>query len=505
MSSQSRADRGLSNNIPSAPSVSIALRFAPRCRLGCRAALLAVLATAALVTVTAQARASFQIGLQDPAFDGNATLQQAAAGYGLLRSIGGSYVRLNAYWSAIAPAEPPTASAAENPANPTYDWTALDQAVRRASDQHVHVLLLLVAAPAWAQGPGHPSADEAAAGAWNPNPTLFGEFARAVAARYSGRFGDPLRPGRDLPRVSAFEIWNEENLPLYLAGPNLVEEYRSLLNAGYTAIKSVRRDDRVAVGGLAPAADLPHSVSPLGFAYGLLCLRQAGKRLVRTRGCHPARFDAMAHHPYSLAVTPTDPGAAFGDILVADMAKLRTLLDAARRLRTITPGPHPLWITEWGWITNPPDAKVGDSYTAAARYIDYSMYEMWRAGTSLVIWQGIRDETPAYLAGGGLETPGGRPKPSLQAFAFPFVAVARGRSGLAWGRVPSGRRARVAIQVRHEGGWRRVASVPTEGAGVFSARLPIVQGATYRAVAPGGHVSLAYNAVPIPARATHRF
>jgi hypothetical protein len=474
-------------------------------RFARRRALLIFAAVGALALLPRQARADFQLGIQDPAFDGAASAQQAAAGYAVLRSVGGSYVRVNAYWSAVAPTEPASAAAAENPANPGYDWTALDQAVRRAAVRHVHVLLMLAAAPVWAQGPGHPSAGEVAAGAWDPNPTRFGQFARAVAARYSGSFGDPLRPGRDLPRVSDYEIWNEENAPLALAAPKPVAEYRSLLNAGYSAIKSVHADDRVALGGLSPVANLPRSVAPLPFASDLLCLRHAGNRLVRAAGCRPAHFDAIADHPYTLAVTPTDPGARFGDILVADVGKLRQLLNVARRLRTIGPEPHPLWITEWEWLTNPPDTELGDPYAAAARYIAYSMYEMWRARASLIIWQGIHDETPNYLAGAGLETPGGRPKPSLRAFAFPFVAVDQGEHGLTWGRVPSARRGRVTIQLRRGGRWRPAGSARADGDGVFSVRLTVVRGVSYRAVAAGGQVSLPYLAVPIPPQATHHF
>src|SRR5581483_4499237 len=111
---------------------------------------------------------------------------------------------------------------------------ALDEGVRRAAARHVHVLLLLTAAPFWAQGPGHPTPSEVATGAWEPKPT-----------RYSGRFGDPLRPGHDLPRVVDYEVWNEENVPLDLAGPNPVQQYRALLNAGYGAIKSVSGNDQI--------------------------------------------------------------------------------------------------------------------------------------------------------------------------------------------------------------------------------------------------------------------
>ncbi len=44
--------------------------------------------------------------------------------------------------------------------------------------------------------------------------------------------------------------------------PNLVTEYRSLLNAAYAPIKSVSRSDIVAIGGLAPVSFIKQSRSP---------------------------------------------------------------------------------------------------------------------------------------------------------------------------------------------------------------------------------------------------
>jgi hypothetical protein len=464
--------------------------------------LLALLPLLALLAVPAAARASFQVGLQDPSFDGTASAQQSAAGYSVMSAVGGSVVRLNTFWSDIAPNRP--ASPAD-PADPAYQWAALDTAVRTAAAHHLTPLLTLSTAPTWAQGPNRPKSGDLGIGAWDPSAAALGSFARAVATRYDGRFPDPLTPGQTLPRVRYLEVWNEENLPLFLGAPHLIAEYRSMLTDAYRAIKAVEPSDQVVMGGLAPVSYKPGvTVSPLKFAAELLCLKRTGTRFSRTAHCVAAPFDIFAEHPYSLAVTPTQPAGSYDDVLVADVHKLRDLLNAASRLHTVAHGPHPLWFTEWGWVTKPPDSQAGDSFAIAARYVAYSMYEMWRAGGSLVIWQAIHDGGSGQLAGAGLETQSGRVKPSLKAFGFPFIAsVSHGR-GLAWGRVPAGARVRVAIQRRSGRTWHTVAHATTGADGVFTAHFGASGNATFRAVGPSV-TSLPYDSRPIPARRTHLF
>ena len=72
---------------------------------------------------------------------------------------------------------------------------------------------------------------------------------------------------------------------------------------------------------------------------------------------------------------------------------------------------------------------------------------MWRAGVGLVTWFQLRDDplsrTP-YQSGlwfrGGDALASDRPKRSLTAFRFPFVAF-RSRNGVSiWGRAPGGAR-----------------------------------------------------------------
>jgi hypothetical protein len=337
-------------------------------------------------------------------------------------------------------------------------------------------------------------------------------FARAAAKRYSGSFADPLHPGADLPRVKDWEIWNEENLPWYLAAPHPIDEYRALLNAGYSAIKTVHSDNTIVMGGLAPVSFLPpRSVSPLKFAAELMCLRRVGTKFVRGASCPTrARFDIFADHPYSLASTPTKHAYRYDDVLVGDMGKIAAIVRAADTLRTILPDTgHKVWVTEFGWFTNPPNKAVGDSPATAARYVAYSMYEMWRAGVSLVSWFTLQDYPPAdydqptITPGGGLETNSGRAKPMMSAFGFPMIAAVARHRGFVWGRAPEMRSVRVVVQRSVDHRWVRLATVRTASDGVFLVEFSAKDNGLHRAAVVRGPVSLAYNSTPIPPKRIH--
>ncbi len=44
------------------------------------------------------------------------------------------------------------------------------------------------------------------------------------------------------------------------------------------------------------------------------------------------------------------------------MGKVSAVVRAADRLRTVGgAGHHGIWVTEWGWFTNPPNRCVGDA------------------------------------------------------------------------------------------------------------------------------------------------
>jgi hypothetical protein len=64
-----------------------------------------------------------------------------------------------------------------------------------------------------------------------------------------------------------------------------------------------------------------------------------------------------------------------------------------------------------------------------------------------------------------------RPKPSLTAFRFPFVAYRTGARVLVWGRTPAGRRGTVVVEQRVGRTWRRLAALATDRYGIFTASL----------------------------------
>ncbi len=473
---------------------------------GARSIVVLLAAFFALAVSPVHAQAQFQMGLQDPGFEADGTAAQTRAAYSGMDTIDGSVVRVAVLWAKVAPGGDATPRGFQpaNPADPRYRWAALDTTVRSAAAHHLRVMFQILDAPTWAQGPSPPKPD-VSPGAWDPDPIRLAAFLHAAAVRYSGTYPDPLRPGATLPRVNYWEPWNEPNIPGYFSAPHPVNAYRTLLNRAYGVLKAVHPDNVVVLGGLAPVSSVPGSIPPLDFGADLLCLHRAGSGFRPNRSCpHRTDFDAFGIHPYSLAATPTLRAYKVGDVLVADMGEVGALVRAANRWHTATPNiHHQIWVTEFAWPTNPPDRELGDSNSAAARYVAYSMYEFWRSGVSLVIWQTVLDTPADGIPGTGLFFRSGKPKLTLQAFAFPVVASVHSGHAYVWGRAPVSQPVLVLVQHAVGRGWHTFARVRTAADGVFSARTTATGNGLYRAQVVSGPTSLAYNSAPIPAKRTH--
>ena len=246
------------------------------------------------------------------------------------------------------------------------------------------------------------------------SPVPLRQFAGAAALRYSGTYLDTAS-GRILPRVALWLAWNEPNNNVFLK-PQFArvhgswhfaaaEAYARICNAVYTGVHSVGGPERVACGATAPRGfNDPHaarpSTAPIAF------IRAAKKAGLRT-------FDAWAHHPYYSfpRETPTtrlsDPhGVGFGDI------------DRLTGVITQLYGSKPLWITEYGYQTNPPDTFYGVSYKAQAAYLQEA-YRIARANPriDLLTWFLLRDSRALAEWQSGLMTVNGRAKPAFATFA----------------------------------------------------------------------------------------
>ena len=245
--------------------------------------------------------------------------------------------RVNIYWRKAVGSSPPANPT--NPADPDYDFSRLDGAVRDAAARHMQVLITVFGAPTWAEGKNRPSS--APLGTWKPDPHALGQFAQALAKRYSGSF-------QGLPRVSLFEVWNEPNLSVNLTPqwvgkkPTSPDLYRSLLNAFYRGVKSVAPADTVIGGATAPFGDprshprdpkLPR-MRPLAFLRQMFCLN----RKLKPGGCQAkTHLDVLSHHPINFTNPPTYQAINHDDIELADFHKLVPLIHAAERTGHVLP------------------------------------------------------------------------------------------------------------------------------------------------------------------------
>lgn len=409
---------------------------------------------------------------------------------------GAGMVRLNVNWATIARTRPANAA---NPADPAYSFAALDAAVRDASARGLAPLLTVVVAPPWAEGPNRPGLSEAPQGSWRPGAGDYGLFAIALATRYGGSFPDPRGGGR-LPRISLFQAWNEPNLSEYLTPqwrkrkPTGALIYRRLLNAFYAGIKSVRPDALVVTAGTAPYGDRPGGsrIRPVEFWRVLLCLREGRGRL-KPIGCRKrkrARLDVLAHHPINTTGAPKSRALNRDDASSADMGRIRRVLRAAERYRTIRPrGHHPLWATEMWWETKPPDFRLGFPAAKQARFIEQTFYLVWKAGGTVALNLQIRDAPfnpsgPYQADQSGIFFANGSAKPAHTAFRFPFVTERLSRRSIrAWGKAPAA--GRLSIEQWRGGSWRGLRSLPVGRGQVFATRLKLPRKRQLRATVAG--------------------
>jgi hypothetical protein len=163
------------------------------------------------------------------------------------------------------------------------------------------------------------------------------------------------------------------------------------------------------------------------------------------------------------------------------MAKV--LRAAIKQGRVISTRPVQLWASEFGWDTNPPDPQ-GVPIGLQARWISEAFFRMWGAGVSVASWFQMRDGwgDDARFADGLYtncpnqpENPGcDKPKISFDSFRFPFVAFRRDRLHvLVWGKTPSSVPGMVVIEQKRGAGFARVATLATDGYGIFQRILRI--------------------------------
>ena len=196
-----------------------------------------------------------------------------------------------------------------------------------------------------------------------------------------------------------------------------------LLNPAYAAIKEANPGALVGGGMTAPRGNAG-GVSPIAWIAGM--------------GRAGARLDAYAHHPYPLqpqTETPFSGGCKYCQTV--SMASLERLTNAIRREL----GPKRIWLTEYGYQTNPPDEWLGISPLLQALYTAEASLRVWRAPyVDMLVNFLYQDDVGGngFSSGwqSGFVTSRGTAKPSLRAFMLPLVRVGRsGERTTVWGQV----------------------------------------------------------------------
>ncbi len=363
--------------------------------------MVAALAVALLCVPTAGAARGMLVGLLDEA----ALYDEPTSVFPIMEQARTQVLRLNLYWGGRIGVAERRPARATDPADPAYDWTLYDRTVNYAAQHKIRILFSIFGTPSWANGGAGLNVPPRAIADLN-------NFAYAAAKRYSGLY--PASDGRALPPVKLWMAWNEPNLPIGLkqqyrrVGGRWVMQspidYTKICNAVYGGIhRTLIRGEKVACGATAPRGNnSPTSarptIAPLAF---MRALHTAGLR----------KFDAYAHHPYygRKTETPTtNPSST-----AVTMGNINTLIVQLTRLW----GNKRLWITEYGYQTNPPDRAFGVSYAQQAAYMKQA-YGMARKNPriDMMLWFLLRDEPRLGGWQSGLLTRTGQKKPAFNVF-----------------------------------------------------------------------------------------
>ncbi len=383
-------------------------------------------------------------GIQDDAWlmYGTGSLSQRVA---TLQGLGVRLVRFTLRWDQIAPAQP---ADARDPADPAYKWGQFETVLQALRSQGIAALVTLYGSPSWANGGHGPN--------WLPQRG-FGDFAYAASQRF--------------PWVHMWTVWNEPN-GLTFSVPVSPKLYvQRLLNPGYAQLHQVSSSNRVA-GGVTSPRGTGTGMAPLTFMQGM-------------KAAH-ARLDAYAQNPYPVSRGETPSHSTCVQCTVLTMSNLPEIRTDVTRYFGARTG---LWLTEYGYQTNPPDRLLGVSYALQAKYLAAAALRVWQQpGVTVLIHFLVRDEPSLGGWQSGLLTVAGTPKPSYHGFALPLAQVSRsGVQVQLWGQVRPGSGPRPYVLQSYSGGaWHALgAAGRTDRTGTFRRTITLPPGTLVRLWSPG--------------------
>ena len=432
-----------------------------------------------------------------------------------LDNLGVDRVRVSIHWRNVAPERrsalrDPTDPASYNPS----EFDAIDHLVRQVQRHGISVLLTITGpAPSWAGG------------ITRPDRLAYSQFVEMLGRRWSGSYRDENQGRGVLPRITAWTVWNEPNwhsslMPQWQSSrrgtrrPFAPRLYRRLYRAAIAGLdRTGHGSDTILLGDTAPLGSSGKTdrspLRPVVFLRELFCLHADGRPMTgataRRRDCDydkrgPLKATGYAHHPYPVSVPPGTPGKDPLGLILGDSSRLAQILDQAAAAGRISPG-LPIWYTEFGYQTRPPDPFKGVPLAQQAAYLVQAEKQTWADPRVAAHAQFLlRDDEPRgeFPEGdrrrwitwqSGLRMTDGSTKPAYESYRLPFYAppqVAPNETLELWGMVrpaDPGTTQRVTIQRRPNGSaqWETLGDVETaDPHGYFTAKITSPQPGEYR-------------------------
>ncbi|MEX2196607.1 MAG: hypothetical protein WD844_15100 [Thermoleophilaceae bacterium] len=342
-----------------------------------------------------------------------------------------------------------------------------------------------------------------------------GADARAPECRRRPEREPAQQPERaaPLPEVSWWTIWNEPNHPGFLQPqwkahgdglrPYSAHLYRRLVQVAYPAIKGIMAESTVLIGGTSSTGarwqnDVQDGTPPLEFLRTLACVDSDYEplRVPECDGYRPVLGDGFSHHPYSLMHQPDHEDRRHpDDVRIGGLERLTDALDLLADGRRIDGRLRDVYLTEFGYETNPPDPKKPWGLDEQARWLAWSeflAYDNRRVKSyPQFLLRDLGTVSAAAAARGkrpygdwqsGLLFEDGSPKPSLTSFRYTLHATCvtarvrrkywrRGLSRtiprrvvMLWGHVrPGSGRRELTVGIERRGEEGRAATVTSRG------------------------------------------
>lgn len=319
----------------------------------------------------------------DAAYRDGTLAQQQSIGIGLIRQ--------TFHWNQIEVA----------PGN--YNWSAYDSYMAATASHGIRVLPILFDPPAF-----RAKVSRKTSGTYPPRRYAdLGAFGAAVARRY-GPNGSFWAQNPGLPRlpITAYQVWNEPNIPAYWpAGPN-PRQYAKLLKATARGIHAADPRAEIVTAGM-PDSHLSRPGNVFSYVKAML-KAGAGKS-----------FQTLAVNPY---------GKTSGQLL-AKLRHFHSILVRGHHRRA-----H-MWVTEFGWSDVGPASSFRAGSAGQARQIRRVIPALVKQRSRLRLrglvydsWRDGAPYAPLFKDFWGLHTgllrQNGSPKPAFAAFK---AAVAKAR------------------------------------------------------------------------------